>query len=228
MYRVVDLKRVHVYGDPNNFCAEVSVANLGGGELVGVLAQNRGLVHTDTGTIHSRAVERPRPHLGSGFQGRGAGRGRGRRVERRRDLPARRRDPARARESLAVPAQRAHRLEIRAVGDRRRVADPIDRQGAHVERAGARQLRADAQRAGPRRDRGAAERGPASAAARVPLAAHACRTSRAPSGSGRSSSGRRTKASPGTTTGRWATIRPRSSTTTSRGWCACTTAACSG
>ncbi|HLN12387.1 MAG TPA: hypothetical protein VK587_04315, partial [bacterium] len=51
MYRVVDLKRVHVYGDPKNFCAEVSVANLGGGELVGVLAQNRGLVHTDTGTI---------------------------------------------------------------------------------------------------------------------------------------------------------------------------------
>jgi len=48
MYRVVDLKRVHVYGDPNNFCAEVSVANLGGGELVGVLAQTRGLVHTDT------------------------------------------------------------------------------------------------------------------------------------------------------------------------------------
>ena len=51
MYRIVDLERVHVYGDPNNFCAEISVANLGDGELVGVLAQNRGLVHTDTGTI---------------------------------------------------------------------------------------------------------------------------------------------------------------------------------
>ena len=51
MYRMVDLKTVHIYEDPNNFCAEVSVANLGGGELVGVLAQNRGLVHTDTGTI---------------------------------------------------------------------------------------------------------------------------------------------------------------------------------
>jgi len=51
MYRVIDLERVHVYGDPDNFCAEVSVANLGDGELIGVLAQNRGLVHTDTGTI---------------------------------------------------------------------------------------------------------------------------------------------------------------------------------
>jgi len=51
MYRMVDLQRVPVYRDQNNFCAEVSVANLGGGELVGVLAQNRGLVHTDTGTI---------------------------------------------------------------------------------------------------------------------------------------------------------------------------------
>ena len=51
MYRVGDLQRVHVYGDRNNFCAEISVANLGDGELVGVLAQNRGLVHTDTGTI---------------------------------------------------------------------------------------------------------------------------------------------------------------------------------
>jgi hypothetical protein len=51
MYRIVDVQRVHVYGDPNNFCAEISVANLGDGELVGVLAQNRGLVHTDTGTI---------------------------------------------------------------------------------------------------------------------------------------------------------------------------------
>jgi BNR repeat-like domain len=51
MYRAVDLQHVHVYGDRDNFCAEVSVANLGDGELVGVLAQNRGLVHTDTGTI---------------------------------------------------------------------------------------------------------------------------------------------------------------------------------
>jgi hypothetical protein len=51
MYRMVDLRRVHVYGDPDNFCAEISVANLGNGELVGVLAQNRGLAHTDTGTI---------------------------------------------------------------------------------------------------------------------------------------------------------------------------------
>ena len=51
MYRMLNLRRVHVYGDPHNFCAEISVANLGDGELVGVLAQNRGLVHTDTGTI---------------------------------------------------------------------------------------------------------------------------------------------------------------------------------
>ena len=51
MYRMLNLRRVHVYGDPDNFCAEISVANLGDGELVGVLAQNRGLVHTDTGTI---------------------------------------------------------------------------------------------------------------------------------------------------------------------------------
>ena len=36
MYRVADLQRVHVYGDSDNFCAEVSVANLGDGELVGV------------------------------------------------------------------------------------------------------------------------------------------------------------------------------------------------
>ena len=46
MYRIVDLQRVHMYSDPDNFCAEVSMANLGNGELVGVFAQNRGLFHT--------------------------------------------------------------------------------------------------------------------------------------------------------------------------------------
>ncbi|MDQ6672862.1 MAG: glycoside hydrolase [Chloroflexota bacterium] len=51
MYRIVDLQRVHMYSDPDNFCAEVSMANLGNGELVGVFAQNRGLFHTDTGTL---------------------------------------------------------------------------------------------------------------------------------------------------------------------------------
>ncbi|MBV9171169.1 MAG: exo-alpha-sialidase [Chloroflexi bacterium] len=51
MYRIVDLQRVHMYSDPDNFCAEVSMANLGNGELVGLFAQNRGLFHTDTGTL---------------------------------------------------------------------------------------------------------------------------------------------------------------------------------
>lgn len=51
MYRITDLETVHMYSDPDNFCAEVSLANLGGGELVAVFAQNRGLQHTDTGSI---------------------------------------------------------------------------------------------------------------------------------------------------------------------------------
>lgn len=51
MYRIVDLEHVEVYSDPDNFCAEISVANLGNGELVGVFARNRGLRHTDTGSI---------------------------------------------------------------------------------------------------------------------------------------------------------------------------------
>ena len=51
MYRIVDLQRVHMYTDLDNFCAEVSMANLGSGELVGLFAQNRGLFHTDTGTL---------------------------------------------------------------------------------------------------------------------------------------------------------------------------------
>ena len=51
MYRIVGLQRVHMYSDPDNFCAEVSMANLGNGELAGVFAQNRGLFHTDTGTL---------------------------------------------------------------------------------------------------------------------------------------------------------------------------------
>src|SRR5438067_715497 len=34
MYRIVGLQRVHMYSDPDNFCAEVSMANLGDGELV--------------------------------------------------------------------------------------------------------------------------------------------------------------------------------------------------
>jgi hypothetical protein len=51
VYRITGLERVEMYSDPDNFCAEVSLANLGGGELVGVFAENRGLQHTDTGSI---------------------------------------------------------------------------------------------------------------------------------------------------------------------------------
>ena len=51
MFRISGLERVEMYSDPDNFCAEVSLANLGGGELVAVFAQNRGLQHTDTGSI---------------------------------------------------------------------------------------------------------------------------------------------------------------------------------
>jgi hypothetical protein len=51
VYRITSLERVQMYSDPDNFCAEVSLANLGDGELVGVFAQNRGLQHTDTGSI---------------------------------------------------------------------------------------------------------------------------------------------------------------------------------
>lgn len=51
MYRIKDLETVHMYSDQDNFCAEVSLANLGNGELVAVFAQNRGLQHTDTGSI---------------------------------------------------------------------------------------------------------------------------------------------------------------------------------
>lgn len=50
-YRIHELRRVHMYSDPDNFCAEVSLVHLGAGHLVAVFAQNRGLVHTDTGTI---------------------------------------------------------------------------------------------------------------------------------------------------------------------------------
>jgi hypothetical protein len=48
---MTNLQNVHVYTDPGNFCAEPSVAILGNGEVVIVFAQNRGLRHTDTGTI---------------------------------------------------------------------------------------------------------------------------------------------------------------------------------
>jgi hypothetical protein len=51
VFRISGLERVEMYSDPDNFCAEVSLANLGGGELVAVFAQNRGLQHTDTGSI---------------------------------------------------------------------------------------------------------------------------------------------------------------------------------
>jgi sialidase-1 len=51
MVQVRDLTHIPMYSDPANFCAEVSVANLGGGEIVAIFAQQRGLAHTDTGTI---------------------------------------------------------------------------------------------------------------------------------------------------------------------------------
>ncbi|GIW04401.1 MAG: hypothetical protein KatS3mg059_1021 [Thermomicrobiales bacterium] len=51
MYCIADLQTVHIYRDPDNFCAEPSLANLGNGEIVAVFAQNRGLQHTDTGSI---------------------------------------------------------------------------------------------------------------------------------------------------------------------------------
>ena len=51
MMRVANLERIHVYTDPSNFCAEVSVANLGEGEIVSMFFQQRGLTHTDTGSV---------------------------------------------------------------------------------------------------------------------------------------------------------------------------------
>jgi len=51
MYRITDLSHVHIYTDNDNFCAEVSLANLGGGELVGMFFEQRGLAHTDTGAV---------------------------------------------------------------------------------------------------------------------------------------------------------------------------------
>ncbi len=62
------LRHVTVFRDPDNFCAETAVENLGGGELVAVFARNRGLNHTDTGSIllvrsrdHGRTWDRSRP-----------------------------------------------------------------------------------------------------------------------------------------------------------------------
>ena len=51
MPQIKNLFHIPMYSDPENFCAEVSVANLGGGEIVAIFAQQRGLAHTDTGTI---------------------------------------------------------------------------------------------------------------------------------------------------------------------------------
>src|SRR5437879_4162854 len=48
---VRNLRHVTVIRDRDNFCAETAIENLGGGELVAVFARNRGLNHTDTGTI---------------------------------------------------------------------------------------------------------------------------------------------------------------------------------
>lgn len=50
-YRLIDLQRVHIYTDPDNFVAEVSLANLGGGEIVAMCFEQRGLAHTDTGSV---------------------------------------------------------------------------------------------------------------------------------------------------------------------------------
>jgi sialidase-1 len=51
MPRAPRLEYVRLYDDPRNFCAEVSVDQLPNGELVAVFCRNRGLAHTDTGTI---------------------------------------------------------------------------------------------------------------------------------------------------------------------------------
>jgi len=49
--RIANLRHSLMYFDSDNFCAEVSVVNIGNGELIAVFAQQRGLRHTDTGTI---------------------------------------------------------------------------------------------------------------------------------------------------------------------------------
>ena len=51
MIKVKNLEIVEVYSDPENFCAETSVVNLGGGELLVVFIKQRGLTHTDTGSV---------------------------------------------------------------------------------------------------------------------------------------------------------------------------------
>lgn len=51
MPAIRDLEHVHIYTDADNFCAEASVVNLGNGEIVAVFIRNRGLRHTDSGTV---------------------------------------------------------------------------------------------------------------------------------------------------------------------------------
>jgi hypothetical protein len=161
MYRVVELERVHVYGDSDNFCAEVSVANLGDGELVGVLAQNRGLVHTDTGTI---ILVRSKDH-GKTWD------------------PASKVAVLAEEEDAGWNVAAICRLSdgtLLVHGNRWRYLDhgridrqhALDRQGADLEPPPTREPRPDAERARPRCDPRAPERRPADAAPWVSLAAH--------------------------------------------------------
>lgn len=46
-----DARRVRMYEERANWCAEVYLAKLPKGEVVAVLARQRGLAHTDTGSI---------------------------------------------------------------------------------------------------------------------------------------------------------------------------------
>lgn len=50
-YRITDLAHVHIYTDPDNFNAEVSLADLGNGEIIAMFFEQRGLAHTDTGSV---------------------------------------------------------------------------------------------------------------------------------------------------------------------------------
>lgn len=46
-----DARRFRMYEERANWCAEVYLAKLPKGEVVAVLARQRGLAHTDTGSI---------------------------------------------------------------------------------------------------------------------------------------------------------------------------------
>ena len=49
--RIKNLRHVEMYREPTNYCAEVQVEKLGGGEMVAVFGRDPGLQHIDAGSI---------------------------------------------------------------------------------------------------------------------------------------------------------------------------------